>query len=140
MFAAALLSTATASADTFSGNQCTVNSANQTAAYNFFGIHNEGSSALETLCPAATRTAVHSVAITTYDRSPTDDVRCLVAVTNSAGQFLFSASPATTGFGTTPITLTSSVPSISGALVMRCSIPAANAQNGFSHVTSYSVL
>jgi len=139
LFAITLLSTA-ASADTFSGTTCNADNANPSAGYNFFGIRNGGSAALDVSCPAVTRGAVHSVSVTGYDRSPTDDLRCQIAMINSGGQIVFSANVSTTGFATAPITATASVPSINAGLVLRCSIPAANAQNGQSHVTSYTVL
>jgi hypothetical protein len=140
IISAALLSAGTASADTFSGTQCNVNNSNPNAGYNLFGIHNlSTSSAMFVDCSAVTRAPVHSVSFTGYDRSPTDDVNCRVALLNAAGQVVFSANIATTGFSTGPMTATASVPGVSAGLVLECSIPAFNAQNGASHITTYTV-
>jgi len=134
------LSASTASADTFSGTQCNVNNGNPNAGYNLFGIHNlSGSAAMSVDCSAVTSAPVHSVSFTGYDRSPTDDVRCTVAMLNAAGQIVFSANVATTGFSAGPMTATASIPGVSAGLVLECSIPAFNAQNGASHITTYTV-
>jgi hypothetical protein len=137
---AVFLLTGVASADTFSGTQCNVNSSNPNAGYNLFGIHNlSTNSAMSVDCSAVIGAPVHSVSFTGYDRSPTDDVRCQVALLNSAGQIVFSANVSTTGFSAGPMTATASVPGISAGLVLECSIPAFNAQNGASHITTYTV-
>lgn len=129
-----------ASAETFSGVLCNVHNNNPNAGYNVFGIHNASTSAaLSVECGGVTSGAVRSVTITAYDRSPSDDVRCTVFLTNAGGGALFSTILSTSGFASGAFTLTAAVPSIVGNLVLECSIPALNAQNGASHVTTYSI-
>jgi hypothetical protein len=129
-----------AAADTiFSGTLCNTNNSNQSAGYNLFGIHNlSTSAAMGVDCSAAASAPVRSVSVTVYDRSPTDDVRCQIALVDAGGGVLFSAGVSSSGFATGPSTLTAAAPGISAGLVLECSVPAFNPQNGASHITTYS--
>jgi len=134
------LSAGTASAETYSGTLCNASGNPPNTGYNQFGTFNGSTTAaLAVDCGGVTSGAVSLVTLTVYDRSPTDDVRCTILLLNAAGNAFFSTSVATSGFSSGPFTLAAATPSIAAAVVLECSIPAFNAQNGASHITTYTI-
>jgi len=134
------LAAGSASADTYSGTLCNARGNPPNTGYSQFGTFNGSTTAaLGVDCGGVTSGAVSLVTLTVYDRSPTDDVRCAILLLNAAGGVLFSTNVSTSGFASGPFTLAAVTPSIAATVVLECSIPADNAQNGASHITTYTI-
>ena len=139
-FMVILLSTGTALANAHSGSLCNANAADAPSiVYTQFGVHNISSVARAVVCGGVTDGTVTSVTITVYDRDPAADVSCTVLLEDAAGGAVFATTLASSGFSSAPITLSTGLPAFAGFIELQCSIPPANATNGVSHVTSYSI-
>lgn len=136
----ALLSLGTASANVHSGTECNPGPAEVGVIdYSRFGVHNNSTTPRLVLCPGVTDGTVSAVSITVYDRDPNVDVSCLVQLMNPDGGVLFSTTLSTSGFSSGPLVLSTGTAPVAGVIVLQCLIPAFNAINGASHVTSYTI-
>ena len=137
------LSTATASAETYHGVLCNA-SGNDVVEIgrNRIGAFNDSTTALKRVhCGGATSGAILAASANVYDRSVTDDVDCIFYITNASGNAIFSSQRSTTGFAAASMPLNfGSIPSVAGAAVLQCVLPADNAQNGVSYVANYTIV
>jgi hypothetical protein len=135
-----VLSASTAWAGVFSGTLCNASGPDAPSlAYGQFGIHNTSTAARAVHCGAVTNRTVLGIAAIVYDRSPTQNVGCTFLVLFADGRTRFTASVATSGSASGPMTLNTLLPvPVAGPTSLHCTLPGAHA-NGVSHLASYAV-
>ncbi len=137
------LSARTTSADIYHGVLCNASGADVTSIGRIrSGVFNSSTTAAKRVhCGGVTSGgSVSSVSTTVFDRSVSDDVDCTLFITGPSGATRFTANAHTSGFGSASATLTfANIPPVDGMVVLQCVIPADDAQNGASFVSSYTI-
>ena len=88
---------------------------------------------------ARTLSVPSTISATIHDRHNLEDVCCTFRVTDSGGALFGSARRCSTGFASSPMTLTASVVPNAGYVDVECSIPRFHTSNGASAITTYDI-
>jgi hypothetical protein len=138
-----VLSARAASADVYHGVLCNASGSDVTSISRIrSGVFNSSTTAVKRVhCGGATSGGpISSVSTTVFDRSPSDDVDCTLFISSLSGVTRFTANAHTSGFSSASMIVTfTNIPPVDGMVVLQCVIPADDAQNGASFVSSYSI-
>jgi hypothetical protein len=142
MCAVALVSTASAADDGYSGVVCNPSTFSDVSklAYGQFGVHNTAASTA-VACGANPifGADVNRIEAIVYDRNAATDVCCTMMVLDADGLVLSSSTPCSAGSGAaSQLLLFIPAFNVSSTVAMTCSIPAVSGGQ-LSHVTTYRV-
>jgi len=140
------ISNAWAASTTFAGDACMpmpLTSSNYGIWYN--SADNTSSAAELTVNCMTPRfgTRISSASVQVYDRNTTVDVSCTLydQYVNSSGLYFYSASAASSGYGSGPQTLSFGALSYAGGGLdfysLQCTIP--RVESGYSHILKYTI-
>jgi hypothetical protein len=117
--------------------------AQNSIAYDAFGARNTSASPASVICSkhidnCCVGCCSPTIRLNLYDRHASQDISCTFWQQEESGNPFFTAGLSTTGFQSPVMVKSRPMAFGGGHVTMQCSLPAFNAQNGFSHLAHYT--